>query len=167
MGTQIARVRGMHTTEAAALANTLRASGNNHTIRAEIVGNEWITFVGGSHGCHSLSIPCSSKERVLAHWSGYCANNGVVPPPSPPLIAVGHKANFPSASAPNGYRIGVVVKVTRTRCLIEYRYKYQDGVGPCSTKWCKHAEVQDLGRANMEEWNARKDVNWRPARARR
>ena len=154
----------MNTIEAAALAVTLRASGNNHTIRAEVVGNEWITFVGGSKGCHSLSIPCSSKERVLVHWAGYCANNGVVlppPPPPAPTIAVGRKVNFPSASAPSGYRIGVVVKVTRTRCLVEYRYKYQDGVGPCSTKWCKHTEVRDLGRANVDEWNARKDVNWR------
>lgn len=62
--------------EAEALAATLHATGNGHTLRA-VVNGEWITFTGGSRGVHSLAFAVSSPARVLAHWSGYAASNGV------------------------------------------------------------------------------------------
>ncbi len=38
---------------------------------ANVVGDR-IVFSGGRGGEHSLDLGCSSAERVLAHWTGYC-----------------------------------------------------------------------------------------------
>jgi hypothetical protein len=35
-----------------------------------------IEFLGGKFGQHSITAD-SSDERILAHWEGYLANNGV------------------------------------------------------------------------------------------
>ena len=34
-----------------------------------------IVFTGGRFGEHSLDVRVSSRERVLAHWAGYCEAN--------------------------------------------------------------------------------------------
>jgi len=53
------------------LAETLRSDG----LRAEVRGDS-IVFAGGAYGEHSLYIPVSSRDRVMAHWNGYVTNNG-------------------------------------------------------------------------------------------
>jgi hypothetical protein len=47
----------------------------------EAVGGS-IVISGGSHGEHELDLICSSEERVIAHWRGYCEANGVTPEPT-------------------------------------------------------------------------------------
>jgi hypothetical protein len=41
-----------------------------------MVDGDKITFTGGKHGEHSLSLMASTDERILVHWAGYCENNG-------------------------------------------------------------------------------------------
>ena len=43
----------------------------------------WI-MSGGKWGAHRLYEPCYN-ERVVAHWQGYCFNNGVKVAPYPKL----------------------------------------------------------------------------------
>ena len=42
-----------------------------------VVHEDRIVFIGGDRGGHSVDIGSSSRERVLAHWAGYCKNNGL------------------------------------------------------------------------------------------
>jgi len=133
--------------EAAQLVTELNATAAG-AIRAQLDGAH-ISFVGGSHGAHSLSITASSRERVMIHWAGYLENNGLRAPwpslggkvPERPLQA-GDRVLFPSASSSSGYRVGRIERVTRTRVLIAYRFKYQHGQGPESTTWQKIAAVR-------------------------
>ena len=32
---------------------------------------------GGKFGSHSLNADDTNRKRLLAHWAGYCTNNGV------------------------------------------------------------------------------------------
>jgi hypothetical protein len=42
------------------------------------IAGEWIVMSGGRWGAHQLAVSASSAARVLAHWRGYCENNGAV-----------------------------------------------------------------------------------------
>ena len=106
-----------------------------------------ITFVGGRHGAHSLSVDVTSEERARVHWRGYCENNGIMLPPvkanapASSHIVPEARVRFRSASSSSGWRLGVVQRVTATRCLIAFRYKCQRGErAPCTT-WRKLTEV--------------------------
>lgn len=44
-------------------------------LRAVLDGDR-IVFLGGRYGEHSLAVACSSADRVIAHWRGYCEANG-------------------------------------------------------------------------------------------
>lgn len=43
------------------------------------VEGDRINFLGGKNGAHSLALSVSSTERLVAHWKGYCENNGATP----------------------------------------------------------------------------------------
>ena len=38
---------------------------------------KFITMAGGKTGTHSISVPASTAERLLIHWTGYVENNGL------------------------------------------------------------------------------------------
>ena len=38
---------------------------------------KFITMAGGKTGTHSISVPASTAERLLTHWTGYVENNGL------------------------------------------------------------------------------------------
>ena len=83
----------MTSDDARRLAATMRARGDGLELfacvdRAE--RGDRITFVGGRHGAHSLSVDVTSEQRARVHWRGYCENNGIMPPPV--------KANAPASS---------------------------------------------------------------------
>jgi hypothetical protein len=79
-----------------------------------------VVFEGGAHGSHALQLDVSSRERVLAHFAGYCENNGCERP------FVGQTVEFPSASAwrAGGYRRGRVVAVGHTRATVTYKFAH-------------------------------------------
>jgi hypothetical protein len=98
-----------------------------------------ITMDGGKWGPHSLSVPVSNGQRLLAHWKGYVENQGLSLGPDygrteKPRSAAeaardfepGDKVTFYSASysAAGGWRPGTVVRATPKRVLVEYVYKY-------------------------------------------
>jgi hypothetical protein len=45
------------------------------SLRADVEGGR-LVFSGGTQGVHSIDVGVSSLARVLAHWEGYCENNG-------------------------------------------------------------------------------------------
>jgi hypothetical protein len=47
-----------------------RLDERNHEVRVFIEGDR-IAFAGATGG-HDLDIACSSEERVVAHWEGFC-----------------------------------------------------------------------------------------------
>jgi hypothetical protein len=51
------------------------------------------------------------------------------------------RVRFRSASSSSGWRLGVVQRVTATRCLIAFRYKCQCGEGAPCTTWRKLTEI--------------------------
>ncbi len=80
-----------------------------------------LVFEGGAYGTHSIDVYASSFQRMVAHWQGYCENNGLVKAP-----LVGETVSFPSGSASKkaGFRRrGKVVKVTGTRVTVSYTFK--------------------------------------------
>jgi hypothetical protein len=107
------------------------------TLLAEVSEREdRISFVGGRFGAHSLCISASSVERVLVHWRGYVKANGLTCATLPRLPVAGDRVLFASASASTamgGQRAGEVLRVTKTRCLVGYRFKYQQSAGPRPT----------------------------------
>jgi len=136
--------------DARRLAATMRARGDGLDLFACLDRDERgdrITFVGGRHGAHSLSIDVTSEERARLHWRGYCENNGIkLPPvkastPATSQIVPEARVRFTSASSSSGWRLGVVRRVTATRCLIAFRYKCQRGKGARCTTWRKLTEV--------------------------
>jgi hypothetical protein len=139
--------------QARALATTMRASGNGLELFACVDRDERgdrITFVGGRYGAHSLSINVTSEERARIHWQGYCEANGITPPSvnawSPTSRIVPEtRVRFRSASSSTRWRVGVVQRVTATRCLIGFRYDYQRGKGPLQNTWRKLSEVVLVG----------------------
>ena len=55
---------------------SVRSSHDGRAFRTTVDGGR-IVFTGGRYGDHSLDTRTSSRERVLAHWAGYCKNNTV------------------------------------------------------------------------------------------
>jgi hypothetical protein len=96
-----------------------------------VVGGR-IVFKGGKNGEHSLDVLASTPERILAHWLGYCENNGLLKP------VVGQLVSFPSGSSPSGYRYGKVLKVGSKRAVIAFTYKH----GGKSTKTVPFNEIK-------------------------
>jgi hypothetical protein len=136
--------------EARKLAATMRASGNGLELFASVDRDERgdrITFVGGRYGAHSLSVNVTSEERARIHWRGYCEANGIMLPPvesrqqPTSQIVPDARVRFRSGSSSNGWRVGVVQRVTATRCLIAFRYDYQRGKGAQHATWRKLSEV--------------------------
>lgn len=89
--------------------------------RAGWLRSDRIVFSGGKDGPHSLDVAASTPERILAHWQGYCENNGLRAAPQ-----VGDTVHFPSASAwqAGGYRKGRVLKVGPKRVRVAFTYKH-------------------------------------------
>jgi hypothetical protein len=54
---------------------TGHSSGERPTLTARIEGDQAV-FSGGSHGQHALALAVSDDARFVAHWDGYCGNNG-------------------------------------------------------------------------------------------
>jgi hypothetical protein len=84
-------------------------------VRADVEGDR-IVFSGGREGSHSLAIDVSSPERVLAHWEGYCENNGL------PRPTVGQKVLFVGATGKT--YVGRIVKVGTKRVHLEFKYRH-------------------------------------------
>jgi len=105
-------------------------------LRADIEGDR-IVFSGGKHGTHSLAVDVSSQARILAHWEGYCENNGL-PAPQP-----GQKLSFVGN---NGcvYR-GTVTKVGPKRVGMDFRYKN----GRASHHSVPYADLRFQGASNV------------------
>jgi len=61
----------MTNAEADALIETLPKPGGLKIYR----DGKFITMTGGT-GTHSISVPASTGERLLIHWTGYVENNG-------------------------------------------------------------------------------------------
>jgi hypothetical protein len=120
-----------------------------------------IVMAGGTHGAHTLDVRASNAERLLIHWKGYVENNGqsLGPRYSPAKAAdpwrvpvVGQWVSFPSPSAPSGWRKGQVVRVTKKRVLIAFRFNkeraYDERHGlkfdpaTARTTWRKLAEIR-------------------------
>lgn len=153
----------MTPSEATSIVRRMRQSGRNPSgddlhLSAAVEGDR-LSFVGGLWGTHGLSVQCSSVERALVHWRGYVENSGLVPEvPAPRLappevaFAKGDRVRFPSASASamGGFRVGEVLRVTPTRVLVGYRYKYQRGQGPLSETWRKQEDVRLVRRPGAE-----------------
>jgi hypothetical protein len=118
-------------------------------LRSEVDG-EWISLIGGRQGPHAVAIGVSSRARVLAHWRGYCENNGLGAVPAPD-----DTVRFPSRSSGSGSRVGKVLRVTPTRCLIGYRFDYQRGEGPLREAWRPLVRVEVLRRGNAGATRAR------------
>ena len=59
--------------EADALIETLPKPGGLKIYR----DGKFITMAGGKTGAHLISVPASTAQRLLTHWSGYVENNGL------------------------------------------------------------------------------------------
>jgi hypothetical protein len=66
----------MNRSQAKRLASNLRRKSPRGLCTAKVVKNQ-IRFSGPS-GEHALDLGVSSLERIVAHWQGFCHNNGVV-----------------------------------------------------------------------------------------
>lgn len=112
---------------------TLERRGRGVHLRAELRRDVWafdnadveLVFTGGKTGEHSIWLSVSPPDRIMFHWNGYVANNGLT-------IEVGQRVKFPSRSSPSLDRIGRVAAVTPTRALIEYKFKDGRDAAP---KW--------------------------------
>jgi hypothetical protein len=120
----------MTNTEADALIATLPKPGGLQ-LRRE---GDWIGMDGGKWGGHSIRASMSSGERLLLHWKGYVENNGQTlgpaysptpTAPAPRVPTVGAWVQFPSKSAPSGWRRGQVMKVTGKRVLIAFQFNHE------------------------------------------
>jgi hypothetical protein len=82
-----------------------------------------VVFTGGSRGEHSIDLSVSSRERILAHWRGYCEANSVRPVPR-----VGERVAFPRSSRLRRLvgpeRTGRVLSVAETTVRVAFTYAY-------------------------------------------
>lgn len=97
------------------LAEKLHVKVQGLDLKAQVEGDR-IVFTGGRQGAHGLAINVSSKERILAHWEGYVENNTRT-------HIVGQSVSFPSRSSSFGARAGKVVKLGRSRAIVEFKFK--------------------------------------------
>jgi hypothetical protein len=88
-----------------------------------ILLEDYITFVGGKDGAHSIHHH-STAARILAHWEGYCENNGLA-------LRAGTIVQF---AASNLWRKApVLVAPGRTSTTVQvggFRYKHQGMARP-------------------------------------
>lgn len=79
-----------------------------------------IVFSGAKSGEHSIDVYASDEARILAHWIGYCQNNGMHKP------QVGQTVEFLSASnwQSGCIRRGRVLKLGPKRAVIAYTFKH-------------------------------------------
>ena len=98
-------------------------------LRADVKDGR-IVFSGGTQGEHSIAVDVSSKERILAHWEGYCENNQL------PLPEVGEKVEFLGATGV--YYKGVVKAIGPKRAKIEFRFRH----GGLSTANVRHEDLR-------------------------
>jgi hypothetical protein len=92
-----------------------RQTRGGHRLRADVKGGR-IVFSGGNRGTHSIDIGASSQARVLAHWEGYCENNGM------PVPLEGEKIRFVGGTGT--IYTGNVIKVGSKRVTVDFRYKH-------------------------------------------
>lgn len=85
-------------------------------LRADVEGDR-IVFSGGSQGTHSIDVGVSSLARVLAHWEGYCEQNGM------PAPRVGETVTFIGNNGKTTYR-GIVAAVGPKRAAIDFHYHH-------------------------------------------
>lgn len=86
----------------------------------KLVDSYSVVFSGGTSS-HSIDLATSSRERILAHWDGYCQANGLRSRPR-----VDEAVGFVSRSASKammGCRPGRVVAVTATTVTVGYWFK--------------------------------------------
>lgn len=90
-----------------------------------------VVFQGGLWGEHSIHLSVSSPERILGHFEGYAAKNGVLSPKVGDLVAFfGAAGRLP--------RTAKVLKATRRRVQIEWRYRHG---GMSAPRWVPISEV--------------------------
>jgi len=68
----------MDTSLAVKLASTLK-KGSLHAAVVNTPDGDRIEFEGGAFGGHGIWLSCSSEERILAHWDGYCSGQPAAP----------------------------------------------------------------------------------------
>ncbi len=84
-------------------------------LRADVVGDR-IVFSGGRQGSHSIDIGVSSQARVLAHWEGYCENNGMPAPKEGATVKfIGNTGKL--------YK-GIVTKLGTKRAAVDFHYRH-------------------------------------------
>lgn len=84
-------------------------------LRADVKDGRMV-FSGGSQGVHSVDLRVSTLARVLAHWEGYCENNGM------PAPRTGEKVTFVGKSGCT-YR-GTVAVTGPKRVLVDFCYRH-------------------------------------------
>ena len=57
------------------ILNTTRKGRNGRELSLTITDTGF-TMSGGKYGVHSLAIGHTSDARLIAHWDGYCRENG-------------------------------------------------------------------------------------------
>jgi hypothetical protein len=92
-----------------------RQNGGAFVLRADVEGDR-IVFSGGLQGTHSLAVDVSTRERVLAHWEGYCANNGL------PMPQLGDSIRFVGNTGK--VYLGTVTKIGTKRVGLDFRYRH-------------------------------------------
>ena len=57
------------------ILNTTRTGRNGRELTLTIT-DDGFTMAGGEYGSHTLAIAHTSDARLIAHWDGYCRENG-------------------------------------------------------------------------------------------
>ncbi len=106
----------METTAAYKLSFDLRRETRGGIkLRADVKDGR-IVFSGGSQGVHSIDVGISSQARILAHWDGYCENNGMsTPKDGQNVIFVGSNGKL--------YK-GLVLKAGSKRASVTFHYRH-------------------------------------------
>lgn len=103
-------------TPAVALEHLRRQSRSGSLkLRADLKDGR-IVFSGGTQGVHSIDAGLSSAQRVLAHWEGYCENNGMA------LPVVGQRVEFVGNNGCLYY--GTVTHVGPKRVGVDFKYRH-------------------------------------------
>lgn len=84
-------------------------------LRADVEDGRMV-FSGGSQGVHSIDLGVSTPRRVLAHWEGYCENDGMpAPRAGDKVFFVGHTGRT--------YR-GTVAATSPKHVLVDFFYRH-------------------------------------------
>jgi hypothetical protein len=104
--------------------------GTTKTIEVVYCCGKGGSFVPAKSGEAIFSIQASSPERVEAHWNSFLSNHNAVAPQTQSWVCI---SNGPGRE----YR-GRVVRTTKTRVLVSYRF----GNGrQAANKWFKLSEI--------------------------